>query len=84
MDKLAVLEVIKKNTLNILPDIAPESITVDKSLKDLGANSVDRVEIAQYSMEELGIVVPRLELGQVSNINDLVEIFLKYLQTPQK
>jgi polyketide biosynthesis acyl carrier protein len=78
MEKETIFAAIKKNALAVLIDVPESQITLEKSLKDLGANSVDRVEIAQYSMEELGLVVPRLELGQVTNINDLVEVFYRY------
>ncbi|MBL8993527.1 MAG: aminotransferase class I/II-fold pyridoxal phosphate-dependent enzyme, partial [Spirochaetia bacterium] len=41
-----VFEVVKSKVIEILPDVKAADITPDKSLKDLGANSVDRVEVA--------------------------------------
>ena len=45
MTKDDVFQVIKKNILEVIPTISSEKITLDKYLKDLGANSVDRAEI---------------------------------------
>jgi polyketide biosynthesis acyl carrier protein len=74
MDREQIFEVVKQNIIRILPDLPPETITIEKSLTDLGANSIDRVEVATYSMEDLDIVIPRVELRQASNIRDLVDV----------
>ncbi len=36
-------------------------------------------EIAQYSMEDLNLIIPRVELGHAQNIKDLVDIFYKHI-----
>ena len=74
MDREQIFEVVKKNIIRILPDLPPEAITIEKSLTDLGANSIDRVEVATYSMEDLDIVIPRVELRAASNIGGLVDV----------
>ena len=74
MDREQIFEVVKQNIIRILPDLPPETITIEKSLTDLGANSIDRVEVATYSMEDLDIVIPRVELRQASNIRGLVDV----------
>ena len=79
MNKEDLFEVIKKNVVTVLVDIDPETVTIDGALTDFGANSVDRVEIAMYSMEDLNLKIPRVELGAAQNLNDLVEIFAKHL-----
>jgi len=48
-------------------------------LVDLGANSVDRAEIAMLVQESLGLVVPRVELFGPKNIGELADLFLKKL-----
>lgn len=70
-----IFDVIRKNTLEVLIDIDPELITIDTSLTELGANSIDRVEVVTYSMEHLGIQVPRSELQGVRDIRSLVDLF---------
>lgn len=74
MDKTAVFAVVKNVTLSILVGIDERQITPDKSLVDLGANSIDRVEVVTGAMEELGVKVPRVELFGAKNIGGLVDI----------
>ena len=54
--------------------VDPASVDTSCSMKDLGANSIDIVEIVSSSMRELRIKVPRSELNQLSNIDALVEL----------
>jgi polyketide biosynthesis acyl carrier protein len=73
MTKAEIFEVVKKNALEIL-DVAPDTVTIGKSLTDLGANSVDRMEIVTMTMEDLGLKIPFMSFAGASNIEDLVEI----------
>lgn len=79
MQRREIFEIIKSNIIKVLPDIHPDFITIDKRLKDLGANSVDRVEVVQYTMEDLNLIIPRVELGKVNNLYNLTEIFYNHL-----
>ncbi|QRN93159.1 acyl carrier protein [Archangium violaceum] len=73
MTKNEIFEVVKKNILEVLSDVSADQIRVDCQLKDLGANSIDRVEITTMSMEALGINIPLVDLAGVSNIQGLVD-----------
>ena len=73
MTKTEIFEVVKRNALEIL-DVAPDTVTIGKSLTDLGANSVDRIEIVTMTMEDLGLKIPFMSFAGASNIEDLVEI----------
>ena len=72
--KQRIFDVIKKNTLQVLIDLNPEEVTIDTSLTELGANSVDRVEVVMYSIEDLDIEVPRTELHGIQDIRSLVDL----------
>jgi polyketide biosynthesis acyl carrier protein len=74
MEKEHVYEVVKKVIMEVLPDLNPEMISIEKELKNLGANSVDRMEVVTKSMEELGLKIPLMSFAQVSNIEGLVEV----------
>ncbi len=74
MTKENVYEVVKKAIMEVLPDVKPELITIEKSLKELGANSIDRMEVVTMSMEELGVKIPLLSFAQVANIEGLVNV----------
>jgi polyketide biosynthesis acyl carrier protein len=67
-------EVVKKVILEILPFLSAGEVGIDHSLKDLGANSIDRMEVVTQSMEELGLKIPMVEFGKVQNIKGLVEL----------
>jgi polyketide biosynthesis acyl carrier protein len=73
MTKDDVFQAVKKNTLEVL-GIDPGEITMGKSLTDLGANSVDRMEIVTSTMEDLGIKIPLMSFAGVSNIEGLVDV----------
>jgi acyl carrier protein len=69
-----VLDVVTKHIrLNIdgLDDIDIDS---SQSMKDIGASSLDVVEIASASMRELKVKVPRTKLAQLSTIQGLVDL----------
>lgn len=74
MTKHEVFNIIRDNVLTILPDLTPDAVTIDGRMKDLGANSIDRMEIVTKSMEDLVVQVPLVELGGVSNIRGLVDL----------
>ncbi|WP_202533132.1 phosphopantetheine-binding protein [Streptomyces sp. SID3212] len=65
----ALYEVIR----SILPALAPEEITGDKHLRDLGADSVDRVEIILGVTRRLGIDEPMSNFSAVPDIDGLVD-----------
>jgi acyl carrier protein len=73
MTKEKIFAVVKKNILDILEDLDEDLITADKSMKDLGANSLDIVEIVSTSMRELKVKVPRAKLNELKNISELVD-----------
>jgi polyketide biosynthesis acyl carrier protein len=75
MNKQHIFEVIKNNVLEILPDIDPSRIVPETSLRDLGANSIDRADILIQSQEALKLKVPLHEMGSARNIQALVDLF---------
>jgi len=74
MTKNEIFQIVKKNTLEILPKVSEEMITIEQRLKDLGANSIDRMDIVTQTMEDLAIKIPAVELAQVQNIQELVDL----------
>ena len=59
-----------------------EGVEIDpvKSMKDLGANSLDIVEVVSASMRELKVKVPRDQLNKLTNIDELVDLLHKSVQ----
>lgn len=78
-DKSAIIEIIKRNLKENLYGVDLEAIEPTSSMRDHGANSLDINEVVSATMRELEIRVPRSELSQVENIDQLAEKFLEYL-----
>ncbi len=78
MTKEQVIEVIKKNIAANIDDIDLAAIDPQKSMKDYGANSLDMIEVVSTSMRDLKIKVPRSELADINNIDQLATKFLEY------
>jgi polyketide biosynthesis acyl carrier protein len=78
IDKDKIFAVLKENTLRILPDVVPNDVTIDGSLTDLGANSIDRVEIVLNSLQELQLKIPVPELHGLKNVRAVVDLFYRY------
>jgi acyl carrier protein len=75
-----VLSVVKTHLVDILEDIAEAAIDPAKSMKELGANSLDIVEVVSCSMRELRVKVPRAELSKLENINQLADLLHRVVQ----
>ena len=75
MTKDEVFAVIRKNIVDGLCTLNGEDIRIDATLKDLGANSLDRADIVLQSMEELNVKMSLVEVGTVRNLEELVDLF---------
>lgn len=71
----SIFAILKNNIINILPSLSQSEINIEDSLKNLGANSIDRAEILIGTMAELKIKVPLIVLAEAKNIKDLVTKF---------
>lgn len=83
MDKEQVFTILKQNIVDVVPELANRTITLDDSLRELGANSIDRAEILIKTMASLRLHVPLIDFGHAKNINELVTIFLEKLKTTE-
>ncbi len=73
--KEAIFEIVKENLIDTLDeDVDEGAIELGQSMKDLGANSLDIVEIVSSSMRQLKVKVPRSELSKLTNIGELVDL----------
>lgn len=80
MDRDHVLNVVSKHIKLNADGLEGTTIDPTKSMKEFGLSSLDTVEIVSASMRELKIKVPRTELANLSNINELVDLFLRVKQ----
>ncbi|WP_059006298.1 phosphopantetheine-binding protein [Streptomyces specialis] len=70
-EELAAL--VRDTVRAILPTVPAASVTGDKHLKELGADSVDRVEIILTLIERLGIAEPMARFAELPDIDALVD-----------
>ena len=78
MTKEEIIDVIKRNIVDNLDDIEYDQIDSQKTMKDYGANSLDIIEVVSCSMRELKIKIPRTELADIKNIDELAEKFQEH------
>jgi polyketide biosynthesis acyl carrier protein len=73
-----VFEVVRSSTAQIL-DVDTTAMTLDGTLGDLGANSVDRADIVTQSMVALNVRVPAREFREVTDIRSLVDVLCRHV-----
>jgi polyketide biosynthesis acyl carrier protein len=81
MTKTQLLDLIARHARDIVPGLDEHQFVASDRLADLGANSIDRAEIAMLVQESLGLSVPRVELFGPKNIGELADLFLIKLTT---
>jgi acyl carrier protein len=84
MTREDVLEVVTRHLVDTIEELEGVEIDPAKSMKDLGANSLDIVEVVSCSMRELKVKVPRSELNKLENINQLVELLYTSVQEKEQ
>jgi acyl carrier protein len=72
-----IVGIVKKHLMDNLEDLDEADFDPSKSMKDLGANSLDIVEVVSCTMRELKVKVPRSELSKLDTINALVDLLAK-------
>jgi len=79
MKKEEVFNIIVNNICDVIPALKKHTFQPNDILKDLGANSLDRTEIIEMTMESLSLEIPRVEIYGAKNIQELVDIFYHHI-----
>lgn len=74
MEREEVVSVVRKHLADVVGDLTPSDIDTSRSMKDLGATSLDIVEVVSLTMRELKVKVPRSELSKLTNMDGLVDL----------
>ncbi|MEU3520613.1 phosphopantetheine-binding protein [Streptomyces sp. NPDC006654] len=69
-----VWDVLRRHVLAVLSDLDDEEVRPELSLKDLGANSLDRMDILVGAMEELQLNLPPGELTGAPTLGALTDL----------
>jgi acyl carrier protein len=74
MTRQDILDVVKKHMADVIDGVNADTVDPSRSMKELGANSLDIVEVVSCSMRELRVKVPRSELSKLTTIDALVDL----------
>lgn len=75
-----VVEVIIRHAREVMPRLESHTFQPDDSLRELGANSVDRSEIIMMTLETLSLDIALIDLARAENIAELAGILHSRLQ----
>jgi acyl carrier protein len=78
-----ILNIVKRHLMDNVEDLEESSIDPAKSMKEMGANSLDIVEVVSCSMRDLKVKVPRAELAQLTDMNGLVDLLFQHASQKQ-
>ena len=74
MTKAEIIDLIKQNLIEIIPELEDEVINLNEPLIDMGANSIDRGELIMLTLEALEFEVPRVEFAGADTIQQLANL----------
>lgn len=72
--KQEIFALILKHVHTVMPHLRETSIQPSDSLRELGANSMDRADIVMGVMEDLALTIPRVELSGPRTLGELVDL----------
>jgi polyketide biosynthesis acyl carrier protein len=74
MSKEQILEIIAGHAREVVPTLGTHPFKATDSLRELGANSVDRADIIMMTLESLSLNIPLTALARAENIGELANI----------
>ncbi|WP_136667784.1 acyl carrier protein [Flavobacterium sp. H122] len=75
--KNEILNLIKENLIEIMPELEGKEVSEDETLVNLGANSIDRGELITLTLERLDLDVSRIEFVGAHTINELADLIVE-------
>ncbi len=69
-----VFAIIVKHTKEVIPQLESHNFNLDDSLRELGANSIDRSEIVMMTLESLSLSIPLIHVARAENMGELASI----------
>lgn len=79
MSKNEIFELLKETVYDYLPELEGTEIVITDSLKQIGANSIDRMDIIVDTLEKLNLKVPMVEFGGLKNMEEIVDVMYSKL-----
>ncbi len=78
MTREEIRAVLRTNLERIVEAARGKDLHDGLSMKDLGADSLEAVEVASRTMKELKIRVPRTELSKAKNLGQLLDLLVAH------
>ncbi len=66
-----IFEIIVRHTREVLPGLDNHDFQFSDSLRELGANSIDRSEIVMLTLETLSLKIPMIAVAKAENMGEL-------------
>lgn len=77
MTRNEILDALKFNITETLDNVDTCNLDTSRTLMDIGANSLDIVEIVSRTMRQLKVKIPRSELDELGNMDALIDFIDK-------
>jgi len=74
MDKKTLFDIVTSSVREVIPELASHPFVAEDELTRLGANSIDRAEIVNLTLEKLALNIPRIEMVDAKTIGGLVDV----------
>ena len=74
MNTQDIFQMIVSHTREVLPHLEDHDFKETDSLRNLGANSIDRSEIVMMTLESLSLNIPLIVIAQAENMGELAAL----------
>ncbi len=81
MELKAIWDALTRSILEIFPELSSRVFLETDSLKELGANSIDRAEVIMLTMSHLNFTAPMVIFASAKNLGELTTIFLNRMRS---
>jgi len=72
--RTAIARAVVEAVTEILPAVPAAEVTGHRHLKELGADSVDRVEIILMLLDRLGVELPLSSFADLPNLDSVIDL----------
>lgn len=66
-----IFKILVNHTREVLPEVEDHDFHMKDSLRELGANSIDRSEIIMLTLETLSLSIPLIAVAKAENMGEL-------------
>lgn len=77
MKKEGIFNIVKEAIEFVVPEVDTKSLSAEESLKEIGANSIDRAEIISIAIDNSNVRIPMVSFKDAKNIAEIVDVIFK-------